>query len=210
MQAAPVLYSPPIYADAAFHEMHENERDWRMDVRKTTMRVRGRQVRARARGSAGARTHRYSCGDNGARHGYLRLPPRSIRTMAAKSTTVRPSAGAWTSTTPPPPPDTYAKPAPPAPFTISLLCTSTSFNGGFAITNTVYPQDNKAVIVLPDVVPGYVSSLYPSIRLHRILTPQSLCSSNTSYAPHPRANFTLPLIYRPGYTVSFVSMCQNL
>ncbi|KAJ6607608.1 hypothetical protein B0H10DRAFT_2227716 [Mycena sp. CBHHK59/15] len=52
-----------------------------------------------------------------------------------------------------------------APSTISLFSTSPPFNGGFAIANNVNPQNNKAVIALPDVVPGYVSSLYPSIRI---------------------------------------------
>ncbi|KAJ6617304.1 hypothetical protein B0H10DRAFT_2218644 [Mycena sp. CBHHK59/15] len=40
-----------------------------------------------------------------------------------------------------------------APFTIALFSANPSYNGGFAIAHNVNPQ-NKATIVLPDVVPG--------------------------------------------------------
>ncbi|KAJ6609562.1 hypothetical protein B0H10DRAFT_2438507 [Mycena sp. CBHHK59/15] len=106
---------------------------------------------------------------------------------------------------------------PSRPSTISLFSTSPPFNGGFAIANNVNPQDNKAVIALPDVVPGYVSSLYPSIRiappshrLRRILTQESIpLICHLSYAPHLRANSTLPPIYRPRYKISFTSMADT-
>ncbi|KAJ7286836.1 hypothetical protein C8J57DRAFT_1282130 [Mycena rebaudengoi] len=40
------------------------------------------------------------------------------------------------------------------PFTLSLFSTNPSYNGGFAIANNLNPADNKAVISLPDVIPG--------------------------------------------------------
>ncbi|KAJ6617329.1 hypothetical protein B0H10DRAFT_2434500 [Mycena sp. CBHHK59/15] len=41
-----------------------------------------------------------------------------------------------------------------APFTIALFSTNPSYNSGFAVANNVNPQDNKATIALPDVVPS--------------------------------------------------------
>ncbi|KAJ6620211.1 hypothetical protein B0H10DRAFT_1946262 [Mycena sp. CBHHK59/15] len=69
------------------------------------------------------------------------------------------------------------------PFTIALYSTDPSYNGPFAIANNVNPQDNKATLAFPEVIPRSKSKSASAFASSHVVFP-SISMSTTGISMH--------------------------
>ncbi|KAJ7229799.1 hypothetical protein GGX14DRAFT_691970 [Mycena pura] len=103
-----------------------------------------------------------------------------------------------------------------APVTVALYSKDPTYDGPFAIANNVNPQDNKATVALPDVIPGpgYTIALISMTDTGDVLAaspPFSIApahasahGASTSTVSSPRVRKSYPLLERHTHCIGVV------